>query len=137
MNYRCFLFSIFIISTMLFGCRKLDYSSELSKLIERELGSSLCSYEMIILIPGTGCTGCITNAESYFSNNINNKKLLFILTNNYSEKGLALRLGKDNISKSNVIIDREDIYYLKDYEEKIYPIIVKISDGKIIQMQQL
>ena len=128
---------IVMLFTFLCCCKKNDYYAELSKTITEKLGNSLKNYDLIILIPGSGCTGCITKAEDYFLNNIGNKKILFILTNNHSNKGLLLKLGRENIENENVLVDKNNIYHIKGFEEKIYPMLIYVNDEKVIDIKPL
>lgn len=69
-----------MIVTVIISCDKNNYQNEISKRLNAQFGDSLKNYEMIVVLPGSGCTGCITNAENFFVNNINNSKIKFILT---------------------------------------------------------
>jgi hypothetical protein len=95
------------------------------------LADSIDQYDLIVLIPGSGCTGCITQAEDYFLRNVQNERIKFILTKNHSNKGLSIRLGKSNLRRNNVWIDQGDVFYLEEYEERIYPMVISIRDGRI------
>lgn len=118
-------------------CKGKDYYGEISSTIALNLKDSLMPYDMIVVIPGSGCTGCISGAERFFIENVKNRRIKFILTYNYSKKNLALRLGKENIKQPNVLIDNDNIFYLKQYEEKIYPIAITLKDGRIIKVDKL
>jgi hypothetical protein len=117
-----------------FCCKKSDYYSAVAEVVKSQLSDSLKQYDMVIIIPGSGCTGCITVAENFFLKNVQNTKNKFILTHNFSKKNIVLKLGKENIVQPNVLIDDKDIFYLNDYEEKIYPIAIKIRDGKVLKV---
>ena len=134
MNRLFILFSALAFTSVFVGCGR-DYESDLSKIIKVDLKDSLQQYDKIVLIPGSGCTGCISNAEDYFFKNVGNNNILFILTNNFSEKGLKLRLGADNLSKANVIVDEKNTFYLRNYKENIYPVLIDITNGRIVKIQ--
>lgn len=124
-------------SLLVFSCKNNDYNSELSRTIKSELSDSLNKYDLIILIPGSGCSGCITKAEDFFMNYIGDENIKFILTNNNSNKGLKIRLGNENIKRKNVLIDNKNTFYLKNFEERIYPMAISIIDNEIYKIQPL
>lgn len=130
-----FFISIFIL--FYFCGKKSDYYSKIAEVVESQLNDSLKNYERIIIIPGSGCTGCISTAENFFIENVKNKKNKFILTYNFSKKNLILKLNKENIERSNVLVDDKNIFYLNDYDEKIYPMVINISGGKIVNVKAL
>jgi len=106
----------------------------MSDLVEKEFKDEIDRYDMIVIIPGSGCAGCISNAERFFQNNVTNEKTKFILTHNASVKNLTLRVGKENIALPNVLIDKEDLFYLSKHAERIYPYAFYVNNGKIRRM---
>ena len=80
-------------------------------------------YKNVIILPGTGCSGCITIGEDFFVRNYNNKEYLFILTNIKSIKILNNKVGTDIKKISNVVLDYDNIYSHHDFS-KIYPTII-------------
>jgi len=119
------------------SCQQQDYYSAMAEKIEEQMGDELEKYDNIVIFPGSGCTGCITEAENFFSTNIHNERIKFILTFITSRKGMAMRLGKENIAKENVLIDDKNIFYLVNHKEKIYPTVAFIENGKITKVQRL
>lgn len=61
----------------------------------------------------------------------------FIFTYNFSRKNLILKLKKENLENQNVLIDDKNIFYLENYDEKIYPIVIECVDGKISKIYNL
>ena len=123
-----------LLATYTNGC-KPDYFSAMADKIEQQFGNELAKYENIVIIPGAGCTGCISEAEVFFVRNIQNERIKFILTRIISHKEMALRLGKENITKENVLIDEKDTFYLWGYQDKIYPVVAFVENGKISNVQ--
>ena len=119
------------------SCRQQDYYSAMSEKIAQEMGDELEKYDNIVVFPGSGCTGCITEAENFFFTNIHNERIKFILTFITSRKGMTMRLGAENIAKENVLIDDKNTFYLVDYHDKIYPVIAFVENGKITKAQKL
>lgn len=114
-----------------------SYFKEIKNLIENELGDGLKEYDMVYIIPGSGCTGCINSAEKYFFGNVKNERKKFIFTYNFSTKNLVLKLKKENIEQKNVLIDEKNIFYLDQHKENIYPIAIEIVDGKVSKVSYL
>lgn len=115
------------------SCSKNNsYSDALSKKISDNLSKDLYLYNKIVIIPGSGCDGCITDAEYFFKNNYENEKIMFIFTFVASKKILRLFIGKDNIKRKNIFTDDDNIFYLNDYDEKNYPYLINIDNGKIV-----
>lgn len=131
MKNKIYVYCIFAINLLLYSCQKNEYHIALTRLVEMHLADSIDQYDLIVLIPGSGCTGCITQAEDYFLRNVQNERIKFILTKNHSNKGLSIRLGKSNLRRNNVWIDQGDVFYLEEYEERIYPMVISIRDGRI------
>ena len=96
----------------------------------------LGNYDCIIVIPEVGCTGCIATVEQYFIENVNNTRYKFIFTNFLSRKALKYRLGGDeNLKRQNVFIDEYDLIFNPEYEDKIYPHILTVKNGKITNVK--
>jgi hypothetical protein len=129
---RCCLFIVLV-----FAACKQDYYSAMANKIAQEMGKELDKYDNIVIIPGSGCSGCITQAEIFFINNIHNERIKFILTCISSRKEMTIRLGKGNIEKENVFIDEKNVFYLLNYHDKIYPVIAFVEQSKITNVQLL
>lgn len=119
-----------------FACSISSYKDALAKVVKANI-ENLKDYDMIIVIPGSGCTGCITVAEKFFNENVNNDRYLFVFTNNISQKNIRLKLGKDNILKNNVIIDTTNKFYIDKFEESIYPLAMVLNRNEIINIYLL
>lgn len=127
------LVTFIIVSILCFcSCDNENYCSAIQLRLDNDAAIDLSNFEKVIIIPGSGCTGCISAAESYFIKNSANDKILFILTNFLSEKSMYVRLGgKDNIQRHNVVVDKSNHYYMNEFDEKIYPYVFDV-DGRII-----
>lgn len=105
-----------------------DYTRNVLEMLQEKTSFQKKQYTHIVIIPGSGCPGCISEAESFFMDN-SNEKIFFIFTKIYSSKNLKLRLGIDKLNKENVYLDKENT--ISDYplNENLYPIIIDISDS--------
>ena len=85
-------------------------------------------YNHIIIIPGSGCFGCITVAEDFLKNNYTKPECLFILTNITSIKILSHKVGFNVTNVKNIVIDYKDEY--SHFNSSIYPTVINYSCGK-------
>lgn len=88
---------------------------------------SLNTVKYIVVIPQEGCGGCITTAEEFYNNHIDNKDIVFVLTNVMSMKAIKHRL---NFDASNTIIDiNNEIADLLPENQQIYPAVITLQNG--------
>ncbi len=90
------------------------------------------AYDWIVILPGVGCHGCIQEGEFFMKKNISNTKILFVLTNISSLKILQQKIDIRISEHSNIYVDRNNHFKLIT-ENGIYPCIVQIKDGKVLQ----
>jgi len=130
-HFRKFQTLFFVL--LLFSCSSEESKKEqYLKDLVTELASSLeqC-HESIIILPGSGCSGCITVAEDFLKNNHSDTGNYFILTNITSLKILNHKVGVDVRILPNVYIDRKNRFSNKT--DLIYPAVIKLdcANGKI------
>lgn len=65
MRYKTIVSNLMLIILIVSSCKK-NYKDTLQSIIDNENIENVEKYEAIVIIPGSGCTGCITNAENYF-----------------------------------------------------------------------
>ena len=121
------------------GCTFSNQEEVLNK-VDREFRSSFAKISsnsiqkltVYMVIPRAGCGGCISSAESFMVDCLNDSlkhdRIYFILTNFDSEKILRARFG-EFISKykEHILIDKED-YFTKNLNLKsMYPTIFFID----------
>lgn len=92
----------------------------------------LDKYSYVVIIPGSGCSGCITEAESFYMRNKENKNIFFVFTDILSIKSIKLKVGKDVIERKNVFFDKNDVFLSNDYNENIYLLIFNIKEKENI-----
>ncbi len=83
----------------------------------------------IIIIPGEGCGGCISNATSYIMEHIDSLDVNVVLTGVGDMKLLRLELG-DLLQRSNVFVDSKNLL-MNPLIASVYPRIVKLKNGSI------
>ncbi len=57
-----------LILLSLFGCRLVNFEQAVKKSFENYLDSATYSYQYIMLIPNSGCTGCISEKRFAYTN---------------------------------------------------------------------
>ena len=103
-----------------------QYADKVISLL-RGKGVETKDFTHVVIIPGAGCGGCISEAEHFFQE-YRKESMLFVFTKIYSEKELRLRLGS-HLDGKNVLIDKEQLYIADKEEINIYPIIIDIRDA--------
>ena len=114
-----------------------SYKDYVKHKIEKSSDIDLKQYKAIIIIPGSGCTGCVTKAEALFRLRRNSRDTMFIFTDIRTIKGLKTKMsGIDIFNQNNTYIDSTNICY-GEYVDNIYPLIVNIVSGKINKVTKL
>lgn len=121
----------------LFSCSgNVDtYDNKLKKGILYEFGNDIYNYSYVFIIPNTGCTGCIDEAEQFLKDNIENDSMLFILTKINSIKTLRLKLGI-SLERKNIYVDKENIFSFAQYKESIYPTVIYLKNSEITEIKE-
>ncbi len=91
----------------------------------------------IYVIPGSGCTGCISDIENFALKNGNSDTVFFVFTRLNSFKLFRNRFGNSFISSKNIIIDTANIYTFEEKNLEIYPVVYKKRNGKILLITHL
>lgn len=111
------------------------YTDKLAEEIEEGFSNDeLEKYETIVLIPESGCTGCISEAENFFLKNKEKTNILFLFTKFQIEKDLKLKLRINSLNSSNIFLDKENRYYLSKYDECKYPVVISLRKGKVYKI---
>ncbi|AUP78496.1 hypothetical protein [Flavivirga eckloniae] len=125
MNNKIYNLYIILYIILFISCKSDKKKENNDQLIiqTNELLSNMDTcYEKIIILPGTGCAGCITVAENFFKENYKNPKYLFLLTNVQSIKMLKNKTKIDVENHSNIFIDYDNKY--SNYKNSIYPTVI-------------
>lgn len=128
-NYIC----IFFISICFVSCinsENYTYSKFLS-----ESGFRLNDFSYIIIIPNEGCTGCITDTASFVQEHIHDSNRLGVLfTKVIDKKLLKQKIGYEVFELEKKVKIDEKKFFDKPEFNTIYPQIVKINNGKVIEI---
>ncbi len=96
------------------------------------LDKNIKQRKAIVVIPNQGCTGCISEAESFVIENAPKlKDVVFVFTQIQSVKLLRVKLGNEVLQQKNVIFDSENSIKYPDENKVIYPMIIFVNQGKI------
>ena len=128
---RMFFTLLFMLLLFCTCNRKQDYGQFLNQQLKRRYFSYTCNYDTIIIIPREGCNACISEANSFFRKNRNNNSYLFIFTKINSQKELRITFGNEILNAENVLIDKNNSFYIFDEANSNYPLIlIKQVDNK-------
>ena len=85
-----------------------------------------------VVIPNQGCEGCISTAEDFVKKHYaSNDHIRYIFTRIQAVKLLRIKLGSEVMNSSKVLLDTANVIVYPDKTKAIYPMIVKISEGRI------
>lgn len=84
----------------------------------------------IYVIPGSGCTGCISNIEEMALNNGENQNNYFVFTRIKSIKHFKIKFERI-FNNTNVIIDSLNKFHFFDESKSIYPAKYYYSSNEI------
>ena len=82
--------------------------------------TSLKENDYVYIIPGSGCTGCISEIETYAMNNVKTSNNYFLFTKIKSVKLFKNRFGIDFINHKNVILDTANLFKYPNNYNDIY-----------------
>ena len=96
----------------------LDYIAESVEKLVIPMGNC---YKNIVVLPGAGCSGCISEGEGFLAENYENEEYLFVLTKISSLKALSHKTGIDVTKYPNIYIDDTNNFLKKT--RLIYPLV--------------
>ncbi|WP_301704513.1 hypothetical protein [uncultured Parabacteroides sp.] len=120
---------------LLVGCQSQSFEQAVKNSFDNYLDTTVVDYKYVMLIPNSGCTGCISDAEYFFKEYNDKSEILFIFTHIISKKDLRIRVGKENLQRKNVLIDIENRFYFEQFQESIYPIVAVIKDKEVVALK--
>lgn len=130
MNIKKWLFLILGICILSSCDKTVQFTEFLNRQISLHYPTEAKQYEFIVVVPRQGCHSCIKSAETVFEETKDDPRFLFIFTLVDSPKKLRLEIGQENLSRSNVKIDSEELFYHADYYDSNYPLLLhKENDG--------
>ncbi|WP_302147406.1 hypothetical protein [uncultured Parabacteroides sp.] len=120
---------------LLVGCQSQSFEQAVKNSFDNYLDTTVVDYKYVMLIPNSGCTGCISDAEYFFKEYNDKSEILFIFTKKKKKKDLRIRVGKENLQRKNVLIDIENRFYFEQFQESIYPIVAVIKDKEVVALK--
>jgi hypothetical protein len=89
----------------------------------------------IVILPGAGCTSCISEIESYFIDHIyDHPETLLILTAFSSKKTMDISFQRELTNSEIVLIDKDDLFNSGQFLS-LYPMFIYLENGKIIRYE--
>ena len=86
--------------------------------------------DVIVVIPGEGCGGCISNATSFMYEKVDEAGIKVVFTGVEDKKLLALQLGDDFLARDNVYLDSDNLFMHQELKS-IYPRILTTKNGSV------
>lgn len=132
------IFYFSIMTLLLMSCndkKREQFETAHSQLISNEARADWSS-KYYVIIPGTGCSGCLKKAQEFMKGGrFNSSDFNFILTDYESKKRLGFIYGDSILSLGNVHLDKENVFYNGGFYS-MYPILVK-SDSKEFSVRHI
>lgn len=131
------LFVAFILFFQSFmGCSRKDIRlNEISNAVE--LNSKEHNFQdamALLIVPRSGCDGCITNSERFILDNLNNlPKLHVVFTATSSQKALRLKMGDSIYNHDQVFVDLSNSFYTPALMS-VYPMVAYLEEGRVISI---
>lgn len=114
---------------LLSNCKRSGKDNGLTKFTKLQ---NLRDGTQIYIIPGSGCTGCISEIEKSALDNKDSDSSFYVFTRLHSLKLFKNRFGSAFLERSNVIIDTGNIFQYENTKNEIYPVAYKKLNGKFI-----
>lgn len=124
---RVFVWAFFLIGLIACHASSDNYVEKMKPELEQISNFSRKKYSFIVIIPNAGCTGCISEAVSFFQNT-HDERIFFVFTNISSVKEFRLMMGKSIVGKNNLYVDEDNIFLHEDENVNAYPIVADIRD---------
>jgi hypothetical protein len=96
-------------------------------------GENASQYKAYVVIPNSGCSGCITSAEEMLKQSVKTStQIKFILTNIESLKMLSYKMGFDVTKNKMILIDKGNLFNSGSLMS-IYPqiLLIDAKDGNV------
>lgn len=127
MKFKLFLFILIpVFSCSVKNNTIVDFQNKLMDLSSLKL--DIENYNKVLVIPGAGCSGCVSGAENFVKENIHQiDEILIIFTAIPSQKMLKVKLGI-NLDQHNIYLDLDNQFNSgKVYS--FYPTLFYMENG--------
>lgn len=101
-------------------------------LVEHKKNQS--DFENILIIPGVGCSGCISQAEYFFHDNMHDDNHLFIFTGIEDIKMFKFQIADSLWDNENVIVDKNNKIMDSGYDS-VYPCYLKVGERNVVLLK--
>ncbi|MBC9911127.1 hypothetical protein [Chitinophaga varians] len=130
---------ILILSVGLFSCnhKTNNQRNDLAGFINTAFPGQ--GQKTVIVIPGTGCGGCISGVEKEAMHLCNRGDVKIIFTGIRSLKILRTRVGDSILHHKNVFIDHDDQFYKVTNDRQDlwpYPVRVTVDGDKLLAISK-
>lgn len=138
MKKICISLYLILVTTSNFSCKSIvEENIETKYGLDKFKLPISSDKNKIYVIPNSGCSTCITNAENFAQKNIDKNDLIFVFTRITSLKLFKNRFEPNFYNKLNVILDTSNLFIFPNPNEEIYPMIFFSENGKINKVKVL
>lgn len=131
---RKFLIFVYLFIMSMMGCSSGSDIAFFQDAIEQS--DITKKYDIILVIPGTGCHGCITGVEFFVKEHIQEyDNVLFVFTGVKSIKVLKMKLGNEIMDKRNVQLDLDNVFLNYTIKDAIYPVVVYLKNKRVCHIE--
>lgn len=121
---------LFIVLLSVLACRQKNGNVTTDLLVRLNHGSSLVSIDKVIVIPGEGCPGCITDAADFALRNIDSMpRTMVVFTRIMDKKLLRTKFKKEFLFHQRVCIDSSNLLDRSDLLNS-YPVVLFLHKGE-------
>lgn len=132
---KVFKYGFLIISI---ACCSGSELRDINKKIKEYLPADIHKYNYILLIPNSGCHGCINSVESFMRESYSfdsNTRIFFILTGYPTAKNARIRFG-NILENENIHLDTINRFSGFPFIDS-YPLLLVFSDKEIVKRLEI
>ncbi|MBN2664613.1 MAG: hypothetical protein JXR68_13270 [Bacteroidales bacterium] len=128
-----FFSKVLLFWLLISSCSRIHPNEE-SKVLS--LFPDFVNKQIIVIIPGDGCSVCINEAETYLEEFIDDERFGFIFSAIYNYKDIKIKYRHIDLKKSNVAIDKDNLL-VKHKILLTSPILIFIDNKRVVRMELL
>ncbi len=115
---------------------KEDYESRIIKTITTIDKGFNSNPETIyyLIIPKSGCTGCISEAELFVRNDIKEDMPLKVIFTRINSLKIIKAATDDIPCKSKILYDENNLITYKEQSNEIYPMLMLVKNGRCVSI---
>lgn len=125
---------LLVLCSLFFACERGNFNEVEEQIVNYVIENKIDA-NYILLLPETGCPGCISTAEYFLKDNSDNPELFTILTKIVSKKDFEIKTGIDLETNPYIFVDMAGTFSLNT-ENGIYPCLFIFDENKNVKEVQ-